>query len=400
MVKLNAAGVLGLTAGFVGLATATYNLPVNTVYGVNLGSMFIIEPWMLPNEWASMGGSGSCSEFDLWSKNLPGTPAAFKKHWETWVTIDDIYNLVYDYGINTFRIPLGYWIVEELTYYGDGSGREPFPLGGYPYLLRVLSWIKGAGANAILVLHGAPGGQVNNAFTGQCNPNPGFYNSYNYGRALKWARNMTRLAHNEGKGVVIGIEAVNEPETDPAKTPGLGQYYTDFANAVRDEESKMGVQCGPTSVGVKPYNDCVNLVFMDNHWQWGNHANPADSCRGHCIYDDHNYACFGGPPSQSLAGYKSWFCNDNRLDQNAQARNTPTITMEWSLCNNFGASVSDMTTIAKQQMYKYTSGSAAKGWMFWNFKVENRGKDWDYRSAVDAGIMPKQPGNGDAAACR
>lgn len=83
---------------------------------------------------------------------------------------------------------------------------------------------------------------------------------------------MTRLAHNEGKGVVFAIEAVNEPEQRGEKTPGLQQYYTDFTNAVRDEEQKMGVTCKPvanklrerwTGYGSKlekrasNYDDCV-----------------------------------------------------------------------------------------------------------------------------------------------
>ena len=79
--------------------TARSNLPSSTIYGVNLGSWhvsarctrsqmcnqyprFVFEPYMAMSEWASMGGTGLCSEFDLVS-NLGQSAAnfAFAKHW-------------------------------------------------------------------------------------------------------------------------------------------------------------------------------------------------------------------------------------------------------------------------------------------------------------------------------
>jgi aryl-phospho-beta-D-glucosidase BglC (GH1 family) len=349
-------------------------------------------------------GSSTCSELDLWKKGYSETPGNFKTHWDTFVDKDDIFNLVYNYGINTFRIPIGYWIVEELTYY-SGGGREPFPLGGYPYLVRMLGWIKEAGAYAILDLHGAPGGQVNNAFTGQCNTSPDFYTTYNYGRAVKWARNMTRLAHTQGDGAVFAIQAVNEPERDGAKTPGLQQFYTDFANAIRDEESKMGIYCKtpttPSTTRVVPsnYDNCVNIMYQDKTWQYNMAANPANSCKGLCLYDDHNYACFGGPSSESEYGYLNWFCDDNRIYNNYQLGQSAIITGEWSLCNKFGASSYTKQKLGKAQTYKYTYGSGAKGYIFWSFKTEQNDPNWSYTVAVDQGLLPKIPGKGSSTVC-
>lgn len=35
------------------------------IRGVNLGSLFVVEPWMIPKEWANMGCEGTNSEFDF-----------------------------------------------------------------------------------------------------------------------------------------------------------------------------------------------------------------------------------------------------------------------------------------------------------------------------------------------
>lgn len=83
---------------------------------LQLGSWLVLEPWMLPNEWASMGGdlcfqNGSCadcaaSEFDLVKKlGQEKADEVFQTHWETWFTEDDVKAIV-DAGLNTVRIPV------------------------------------------------------------------------------------------------------------------------------------------------------------------------------------------------------------------------------------------------------------------------------------------------------
>ena len=137
------------------------NLPIR---GVNLGSQFIIEPWMANDEWTSMGCSGQASEFDCVSKlGQAQANAAWAKHWSTWTTKDDISQMK-SYGLNAIRIPVGYWIREDLVF----SDSEHFPQGGLHYLEQICGWASDAGFYIIIDLHGAPGAQVaKNADTGQ-----------------------------------------------------------------------------------------------------------------------------------------------------------------------------------------------------------------------------------------
>jgi aryl-phospho-beta-D-glucosidase BglC (GH1 family) len=112
------------------------------------------------------------------------------------------------YGLNTVRIPVGYWFLESIV---DKS--EHFPQGGEKFLDQVVGWAKDAGLYVIIGLHGAPGGQATDPFTGQFNPKPGFYSEYNYDRAYKWLEWMTEKVHTNPSYSTVGmLELLNEPE--------------------------------------------------------------------------------------------------------------------------------------------------------------------------------------------
>ena len=137
------------------------SLPIR---GVNLGSQFIVEPWMANDEWNSMGCNDTASEFDCVSKlGQAQANTSWAKHWSTWTTKDDI-SLMQSYGLNAIRIPVGYWMREDLVY----QDSEHFPQGGLQYLEQICGWASDAGLYIIIGLHGAPGAQVaNNPDTGQ-----------------------------------------------------------------------------------------------------------------------------------------------------------------------------------------------------------------------------------------
>ena len=134
------------------------------IRGVNLGSQFIMEPWMASDEWNSMGCDGTVSEFDCVSRlGQAQANITWANHWSSWTTEDDI-SLMQSYGLNAIRIPVGYWIKEDLVY----SNSEYFPQGGLQYLEQICGWASDAGFYIIIDLHGAPGAQAaENADTGQ-----------------------------------------------------------------------------------------------------------------------------------------------------------------------------------------------------------------------------------------
>ena len=187
---------------------SSYGNDHNAFRGVNLGSLFIVENWMAGGVLSGFGCSTK-SEFDCVSSLNDQSKANtdFQGHWEDWLSPSDFTQMV-SYGLNTVRVPIGYWFLESIV---DSS--EHFAQGGEAYLDQVIGWAKDAGLYVIVVLHGAPGAQVTDPFTGQDNPDPGFYSDYNYGRAYQWLQWMTNKVHTNGNYSTVGmIELVNEPE--------------------------------------------------------------------------------------------------------------------------------------------------------------------------------------------
>lgn len=133
------------------------------VRGVNLGSLFIVEPWMMSQAWGEMGCGDQKSEFDCMLKlGQDAGDAAFKNHWDTWITEEDL-DKMKEFGLNAVRVPVGYWMIEELV---DPS--EHFPRGGLEYMDRLAGWAAARDMYVTLDLHGAPYSQeIHQPFTGQ-----------------------------------------------------------------------------------------------------------------------------------------------------------------------------------------------------------------------------------------
>jgi glucan endo-1,6-beta-glucosidase len=134
------------------------------VRGVNLGSLFVFEPWLAETEWSNMGCSGQNSEFDCVSHlGQAQANSVFQAHWNSWITQADITQMQ-SYGLNTIRVPVGYWMMESIVY----ADSEHFPQGGIGYLEQLCGWASDAGFYIIIDMHGAPGAQVpTNPDTGQ-----------------------------------------------------------------------------------------------------------------------------------------------------------------------------------------------------------------------------------------
>jgi aryl-phospho-beta-D-glucosidase BglC (GH1 family) len=192
------------------------------IRGVNLGTQFIFEPWIAESAWSSMGCQNQASEFDcVLSLGQEAANKAFANHWSTWTTQDDIAEMT-SYGLNTIRIPVGYWLREDLV---DAS--EHFPQGGLEFVKKVCGWASDAGMYIIMDLHGAPGAQTpGNAFTGQNADTPGFYTDANYERALKWLEWMVALVYGTDEMRNVGmIEVVNEPVQDDGMASSMREKY-------------------------------------------------------------------------------------------------------------------------------------------------------------------------------
>ncbi|KAJ8092784.1 hypothetical protein PM082_023612 [Marasmius tenuissimus] len=407
------------------------NAQPEKLYGVNLGSWLLIEPWMLPGEWLSMGGENclNCSdcirsEFEF-VKAFPDTAdQKFAKHWDTWFNQADVDELV-DLRMNTARIPLGYWIVEPLV----DRKNEFYPRGGLKSLRRGLSQLRKAGIEVILDHHALPGVQTpNQMFAGRCTSDVQFYTDKNYQRALTWTAVMTTLSHIDPEfSTVFAIEAVNEPIMDANLTPGYGQFQKNFVRTIRVVEAILGIYAFDPAVPelhfdqsdiatafgkvasdselqskfpeqvLKAVAEAAPIVqeivhdlvkddstlqfrgnngrnrkplvtnFMDINWQKNNPPNPADAAIGPIAFDNHLYYSFGGVADANEEAYLTSICNLKRVEADAELGNSPLWFGEWGLPTEFNATDEFLFKWADAQKLAYTKGD---GWIFWNFKIE------------------------------
>ncbi|KAG7093045.1 hypothetical protein E1B28_009339 [Marasmius oreades] len=428
------------------------------IHGVNLGSWLVLEPWMLPAEWLSMGGEdcANCQdcirdEFSLAKANPNTVDSKFDKHWTTWFNQADVDQMI-SLGINTVRIPLGYWIVEQLV----DRRTEHFPRGGLAQLRRGAAQLKEAGIEIILDHHALPGVQdPNQMFTGRCTTDVQFYTDGNYQRALTWTAVMTALAHTDPVfSTVFAIQAVNEPIMDASMTPGYGEFQKNFVKTIRLVESTLGIHTFEPAIAGLSFsnldlptaftqvasnnslrsefpkqvlqavaeaapiimeitrdiikdNSILQLVsnnangrqpfitnFMDVNWQNNNPANPADAAIGPIGFDNHLYYSFGGVADPNPDAYLASICNLKRVEADAALRNTPLWFGEWGLPTEFNATDDFLHKWADAQKIAYSKG---KGWIFWNFKIEisreagDLARQWSYFEGVRRGYLTRDP---------
>jgi glucan 1,3-beta-glucosidase len=143
-------------------------------------------------------------------------------HWSTFYTRSDFLAMKAA-GLNSVRIPLGYWAVDLLDY-------EPYVSGQYPYLVQAVQWAKEMGFTVMVDIHGAPGSQNGWEETGLVGPIEFIANQSNTDRTLNVLKNLTtEFTKDVYGGVVTNIELMNEPIFADA---ALRTFYTAGANVV------------------------------------------------------------------------------------------------------------------------------------------------------------------------
>jgi len=346
-------------------------------------------------------------------------------------------------GLNTVRIPLGYWIVEPLV----DRTTEHYPRGGIKFLANGVNMLRKAGIQVILDHHALPGAQAKNQmFAGNCTSTPQFYTDYNYGRALIWSAVMTFISHvHPHFESVFSIQAANEPLMDATQTPGLGDFQKNYVRIVRAMEWLIGVDVqgcstlegSPSMTNLNerlaeartrdklglltpPVVDALNQSFpmlcsiaqeldwtvdfttcqersmittnfMDILWQYNNPSNPSEAAIGPQAYDHHLYYSFGGVADADPDAYMRNLCNRTDIQKDVAAGNTPVWYGEFSLATQFNATDDFLRKWADAQKLMYSQGA---GWLFWSFKIEATNpyeRQWSYFEGLRRGYFTMDP---------
>ncbi|KAJ3520446.1 hypothetical protein NMY22_g12754 [Coprinellus aureogranulatus] len=197
------------------------------IYGVNLGGLFVLEPFITPALYQRY--DGALDEWTLSTMMAADTANGglnqLEEHYNTFIasealssrstftdfgaqTEKDIAEIA-GAGLNWVRLPIPFWAIE--TWAG-----EPFlAKTSWKYIVRLLGWCRKYGLRVNLDLHTIPGSQNgynHSGRAGEINFMQGIMGLANAQRALNYIRTITEfISQPEWRNVVPFFGILNEP---------------------------------------------------------------------------------------------------------------------------------------------------------------------------------------------
>src|ERR1700722_17869367 len=92
--------------------------------GVNLGAWLVLEKWMVPSVYE---GTDAGDEFHLCQALGSKSKSQLERHRETFITAED-FRWIKNSGLNSVRLPVGYWALEAPKPYVSASDYIEFAL--------------------------------------------------------------------------------------------------------------------------------------------------------------------------------------------------------------------------------------------------------------------------------
>jgi glucan 1,3-beta-glucosidase len=180
--------------------------------GVNLGGWLVLERWITPDLFAGMEAS---DEYSL-SVEVPATASQrIKQHRNTFITKETI-QLIAARGLNTVRVPVGYWLFDK-----DG----PYVAGADKQLDALFEWCDELAIGVILDVHAAPGSQNGWDHSGRAGEI-----GWGLGDTIKdTLQFVSALLDRYGqKKALRALEVLNEPHWDVSLDVLVSYYRTAY----------------------------------------------------------------------------------------------------------------------------------------------------------------------------
>ncbi|KAK9331492.1 glycoside hydrolase superfamily [Lipomyces starkeyi] len=297
-----------------------------TIRGVNVGGWLILEQWLGGDIWNTAPDASDEYSFCN-SLGHDAALSALQQHWSTWFTQDTVNELA-SYGINSLRIPIGYWSVVE-----DQS--QPYVMGAMDYLDQALGWAEDAGLKVWIDLHGVPGSQNGFDNSGHSGSVDWQADSSNIPSTITVLQNLTeKYSASNYSDVVVAIELVNEPISwSPNNVSVTRQFYIDAYAAVRSSLTD---------------NQDLQIIMHDsfvNLSDWSDMPSTVNASYGQLGLDTHIYQVFT-PDVKTLdgPGHVQKAC-DYQYSLQTSNDVLPTYAGEWSAAEEI-CLYSDGTTSA------------------------------------------------------
>ncbi|KAJ1954487.1 hypothetical protein GGI12_005779, partial [Dipsacomyces acuminosporus] len=343
------------------------------VRGVNIGGFLVPEFWITPSLIAEIPQPKPGDYLELCKRlGREKTLSLMKKHWETWVTEQEVERLAAA-GLTHLRVPLGHW---EFVETGEG-----YVGGTLPYFRRLVYWAHKHGLRVVPDIHTAPGSQNgfdNSGATGNINwtkdpRNVDFSKRALIGLLKYIASDSTMLQ------TIDAIDLLNEPFIEHLDFKQLWDYYTGGHTLVSTRLRKS-----------PPVISIIDRGFRN--YTWWHERWPRDWNFQHvdAWLDAHLYHVFDQKMnSWSLERHLRHVCTSGR-DLASNSTFFPVVVGEWSLALPKaafqGRENEARRRFAEAQLDAYEKGGV--GWFFWCFKTEES-PEWSFLDALDRSWLPQ-----------
>ncbi|XP_015885542.3 probable glucan 1,3-beta-glucosidase A [Ziziphus jujuba] len=337
-VRIRAANGLFLQAKTEELVTADY-ADGNTKWGDDDPSVFVFAiARKLEGEFQVTNGYGPLK-----------APQVMREHWKSFIVESD-FKFISENGLNTVRIPVGWWIAS------DPVPPKPYVGGSLAALDNAFLWAKKYGVKIIIDLHAAPGSQN------------GWEHSASRDGSIEWGKTdeiikqtvavIDFLASRYAKEPSLyAVELINEPLSPGVSLDAVNKYYKAGYDAVRRHSATAFVifsnRLGPM--------DPTELF-------------PLASGLSGTVIDVHYYNLFTEEFDNLTVQQNIDFVNTNRsaqLNLVTTANGPLTFVGEWvAEWNVKDATKEHYQRFAKAQLEVY--GRATFGWAYWTLRNVNQ----------------------------
>ncbi|XP_010523313.1 PREDICTED: glucan 1,3-beta-glucosidase A-like [Tarenaya hassleriana] len=286
----------------------------------------------------------------------------FERHRNTFVTVED-FEFLYRHGINTVRIPVGWWIAS------DPDPPSPFIGGSLEALDNAFSWAESYEIKCIIDLHAAPGSQNGMEHSSSRDGTTGWPTNSDY--ISQTLDVIDFLASRYSKHpALLGIELLNEPSEVSVPLDLLVSYYKRGYDIVRKHSASAFVILCQRIGNADPME-----LYQANI---GSH---------NIVVDLHYYNLFDTFFSNLNASDNIQYIYKSRQAQvqALSSANGPLLFIgewvnEWDLMNG---SRLEYQEFGKAQLEVYNAASF--GWAYWTIK--NDRKHWDFEWNIKNGYL-------------
>ncbi|KAF1315163.1 Glucan 1,3-beta-glucosidase, partial [Globisporangium splendens] len=346
--------------------------------GVNLGGWLVAENWMTAaaDFWRGVSADdASAGEYTaITQAKSPATIRSnLANHHATFITETEIAAIAAA-GLNTVRVPVGYWIVGfDNDDPSDKGEWKAFTKGTLKYLdLLIKEWAKKHNIAVLISIHAAKGSQNGADHSSPSTKGKAYWSDFseNVQNTISMATFLANRYKDEA--AFLGIGLLNEPNGSTDEKV-LYQYYQDAYKAIRDAGNDCVLSVAPLLWKQNPdtMTDFMQAPAYKNVWvEW------------------HPYFVWGYEQTSESdlinVAVKTNFQGDV-TKWNSRASHNRLFIGEWSFATagKFGNS--------QEQYYEFIAAQvnvmnqAEGGYTFWSWRIygdESGYNGWSLRSAL------------------